>query len=93
MNKKIFKKKSQKINKSKKVDCLLCNKTFASISSLSHHKKRCKGKDHIEELTDKVHHVPDFDDFNVEYIINNLTQKGYQVNTSNNSQHKVATLL
>ena len=28
-----------------RVPCLACNKTFSSKSSLSHHKKRCKGND------------------------------------------------
>ena len=41
-----YKKRSTK----QRVPCLVCCKTFSSKSSLSHHKKRCKGGPYTEQL-------------------------------------------
>jgi hypothetical protein len=54
-------KNSEKVNPVKRVPCLFCNKTFASPSSLSNHKKRCKMQDEdISEIvnfaTPQKHH-------------------------------------
>jgi hypothetical protein len=81
-------KRSKKINKKSTVDikviCLLCNKTYASASSLSHHKKRCKNKNII---TDINHSKREQELLNT---INNLTRK---VSPSTISSHIYPTYI
>ena len=76
----------QKMNSNTRVYCIGCNKTFSSKSSLSNHKKRCKGKEPMEQLIEKEQLVVN-NDIDIEEIIKKLTQKGYYINNSNNSEH------